>query len=93
MVCDQPFVTPSVIEHLIRRHEESSKNIVASAYANTLGIPVLFNKEVFADLMKLQGAEGAKRIITHHPEKVDSVVFPLGSVDIDTKDDYRSLLA
>jgi molybdenum cofactor cytidylyltransferase len=92
MVCDQPFASASLLNDLIAAHEETLKGIIASGYNNTLGTPVLFNKKYFDDLLKLQGAEGAKKIIMKYADDVATVPFPMGAVDIDTIEDYDSLL-
>lgn len=91
-VCDQPFLKSSIIHSLIEEYNSTGKNIIASAYNNTLGTPVLFSKKYFTDLQKLQGQEGAKKIIMSHPEDSSSIHFPSGEIDIDTKEDYNKLL-
>jgi molybdenum cofactor cytidylyltransferase len=92
MVCDQPFLKSSIIHSLIEEYIRTGKNIIASAYNNTLGTPVLFSRKYFTDLLQLQGQEGAKKIIITHPEDVSSIYFPSGEIDIDTKEDYNKLL-
>jgi molybdenum cofactor cytidylyltransferase len=71
MVCDQPFVTPEIIVGLVRSHRETNCSIIASRYGHSYGVPALFNRRHFAELMKLKGAGGAKKI---HPK-----TFPKGS--------------
>jgi molybdenum cofactor cytidylyltransferase len=91
-VCDQPFVSASLFEQLYAVQNSSSKNIVASAYADTLGTPVLFTEKYFDLLLGLKGDEGAKKILRTFPEEVARVDFPLGHIDIDTMEDYAGLL-
>lgn len=92
MVCDQPFVTTGLLQNLIQEKERSSKDIVASAYAEIAGTPVLFDKSVLPELMELQGDIGARKIIVKSKERVATIDFPLGKVDMDTAEDYRKLL-
>lgn len=91
-VCDQPFVSASLFEQLHAVQKNSLKNIVASAYADTLGTPVLFTQKYFDLLLGLKGDEGAKKILRTFPEEVDRVDFPLGHIDIDTMEDYAGVL-
>jgi molybdenum cofactor cytidylyltransferase len=91
MVCDQPFVTSSLVNELITKHEETKKTIVASAYQETTGTPVLFDKTFFQELLALTGQSGAKKIISQNPDSTIAISFPLGYIDIDTKDDYEAL--
>ncbi|MGA7275703.1 MAG: nucleotidyltransferase family protein, partial [Candidatus Udaeobacter sp.] len=43
LVCDQPGVNADTIRNLIKLREEMKKRIVASRYADTLGVPALFD--------------------------------------------------
>jgi len=92
MVCDQPYVTTSLLEQIITEKQKTNKPIIACSYQNTLGTPVLFDKIYFSDLCILKGDEGAKRIIYNNLDAVASIPFDLGSIDIDTLDDYERLL-
>lgn len=92
-VCDQPFVTSSVFENLIRESNKNQKGMAASAYSETLGTPVLFHKKYFQELLKLKGQEGAKKLIKKHLDDVISVPFEKGNIDIDTEEDYSQLIS
>ena len=91
-VCDQPFVTTGIFKELLQKHITTGKGIVSSAYAETLGTPVLFNKKYFSDLLNLSGHEGAKKLISKFSDDVSSVPFEKGAIDIDTIDDYNNLI-
>ena len=90
LTCDQPFVSASLLNDLINMHKKTGKPIVASSYKNTLGIPALFHKNLFRELKELKGDTGAKKIILKHSELVAEIPFPLGSIDIDTIEDYKA---
>jgi molybdenum cofactor cytidylyltransferase len=92
MVCDQPFVTAELLLELINERQNTHKPIVASAYGGTLGIPALFEKSLFPQLLDLQGDTGAKKLIMEHPEEVAAVNFPEGNIDVDTMDEYKELI-
>lgn len=91
-VCDQPFVTADLFRQLDQRRASGQKGIVASAYAGTLGTPVLFTRHFFGALMGLEGDEGAKKLLKKYPEEVTAVDFPQGEMDIDTAEDYERAL-
>jgi molybdenum cofactor cytidylyltransferase len=97
MLCDQPFVTSEVIKRLVAAYEEKRTTLVASRYESggelTTGVPALFSRELFAELMGLRGAEGAKRVIMRHASEATVVSVPEASFDVDTPEDYRSLTA
>jgi molybdenum cofactor cytidylyltransferase len=91
LTCDQPFVTAAVLTRLIQLRLTSGKPIVACAYAETIGIPALFDRSCFPDLLRLKGDSGAKGIILARPQDVASFDFPAGHIDIDTAADYAKL--
>ncbi|WP_142686395.1 nucleotidyltransferase family protein [Chitinophaga polysaccharea] len=92
LLCDQPFITPSLLEEMITLKNTSGKAIVACTYGDATGTPALFGKPFFPQLLALNGQEGAKKILLQHPEQVATVHFPQGAIDIDTTADYEQLL-
>ena len=92
LLCDQPFVTADLIRQLMQAQQQSGKKIVASHYKNTAGVPVLFMRSLFPELMKLQGQEGAKKLLEIFQKEVVTVPFPEGKIDIDTAADYEQLM-
>ena len=91
LVCDQPFVDVDVLSALIALHSESGKPIVASRYADTLGVPALFDQSIFPELLRLSSDAGAKPIILLNHARVAEFSFPRGDVDVDTLQDLKSI--
>lgn len=91
IVCDQPHISAALLQELMDTHTATGKEIVASSYADTVGIPALFGKSFFDALLQLKGDEGAKRIIMQNADAVAVVDFPHGDIDIDTAADYAAL--
>src|SRR5690606_19116091 len=62
-----------------------------TGFDETWGIPVLFSKQYFDELLSLDGQEGAKRIVKKYGDNM--AIFPFGKAkfDIDTKEDYYHL--
>jgi len=88
LVCDQPLLTGEHLTNLIDTHYLSQKPIVASRYADTIGVPVLFAKKYFEKLQSLKDNEGAKKIIKENPADIAIVEFPQGEIDLDTTEEY-----
>jgi molybdenum cofactor cytidylyltransferase len=91
LVCDQPFVNADTIRSLIRLREETKKSIVASNYAGTLGVPTLFDRSLFRELLSLSDQAGAKSIILKNRARVTQFAFPEGAIDIDIWEDLEKL--
>jgi len=90
-VCDQPYLTGDLFSKMLQLKETSEKEIVVAKYADTLGVPALFSKKYFKQLMELTGEQGAKKIIQQNMNDVESFEFEKGAVDIDTPSDYNHL--
>jgi molybdenum cofactor cytidylyltransferase len=91
MLCDQPFVDAALIDTLIERGRETRKTIVATQYSDARGVPALFARELFAEIWRLDGQEGARQIIRNHPDEIVLVPFAGAAIDIDTQQDYAAL--
>lgn len=92
MLCDQPFVDTKILTKLISTQAKEAKGIVACAYSKTIGVPILFGKTYFEELMNLKGDEGAKKIAQEHEEDLVTISFPKGKIDIDTEQDLEELV-
>lgn len=93
MLCDQPLVSAQLIDRLVETYERTGKSIVAAEYKGTMGVPALFHRARFAELMTLGGDSGAKQIIAKHNRDLGHVSFPEGNIDIDTPQEYERLQA
>ena len=91
LVCDQPYISAALLDELIATKKQTNKGIIASEYHDTTGTPVLFDKKYFEQLALLNGQYGAKKLLQQFKDDVTRVVFSLGEVDIDTKEDYENL--
>ncbi|MGI4761457.1 MAG: nucleotidyltransferase family protein [Janthinobacterium lividum] len=90
MLCDQPLLTEEVIGQLIVQFQATGQPVVASAYADTKGVPALFSRAVFPQLLDLQGASGARELLQQYAH-LPTVDFPGGATDVDTEAQYAAL--
>ena len=92
MLSDQPFVSEKTIRSLIDARASSGKPIVASAYDGVLGVPALFDREVFDELMALEGDKGARVVIRNSKtDRVATINSPEAAFDVDTPADHQRL--
>jgi molybdenum cofactor cytidylyltransferase len=92
MLTDQPLVTPELLWQLVAQQQQTQAPVVAATYGHTLGVPAVFHQSVFPELQKLQGQQGAGRLIASMGAAVGRVAFPAGLFDVDTPAQYASLL-
>lgn len=90
LVCDQPAVNARFIKRLIAARDTTKKDIVASSYADTVGVPALFNRSLLNELLSLGDEAGAKSIILQKSERVEQLPFPDGAIDVDTWEDWET---
>ncbi len=90
LLCDQPFCD-RIINQLVFAYHTTRNPIIASEYAQTLGVPALFSRELFSELMNLDVEKGAKQVIGKYSHLVFGVPFPAGAIDVDTPEDYERL--
>ena len=91
MVCDQPYVSSSLLNDLIHTQKETGKPIISCNYGEAIGPPALFHKSLFNELMQLKGDAGARKIIQRYSDEVATIIFTKGKIDIDTNEDYEAL--
>ncbi|MEP2025925.1 MAG: nucleotidyltransferase family protein [Reichenbachiella sp.] len=91
LLCDQLHVTKQMLTELIFFHEESDHIITASGYDKSYGVPAIFNRKTFLDLLNLHGEQGAKKIIQKHFKNTQIISYPEAQVDIDTPKDLALL--
>ena len=92
MLSDQPFVDEKTIRSLLETYSTTGKPIVASEYNDVLGVPALFDRSMFDELMKLEGDAGARVIIRQSAsENIATIPAPEAAFDIDTPHDRDRL--
>jgi molybdenum cofactor cytidylyltransferase len=87
MLCDQPFVTSILIDELIETYQSKDALIINCKYESSFGPPILFDHNLFSEMDKLEGADGAKPLVRKYFDKVKHVDFPDGDKDVDTEMD------
>jgi molybdenum cofactor cytidylyltransferase len=91
LACDQPAVDSGVVSALIEEHARSGCPVVASHYADTLGIPALFHQSLFDELLRLPDEHGAKVLIQKDPSRAAHIDFANGAFDVDTPEDLLNV--
>jgi molybdenum cofactor cytidylyltransferase len=90
--CDQPRLTAEHLRTLVEFFTaQSEPAICASAYAGVLGVPAVFPRSVFSELLALEGDRGARTLLNEPSCVVIALPFEGGEVDIDEPDDLEHL--
>jgi molybdenum cofactor cytidylyltransferase len=89
LVCDQPYLTPELLDAMVAKYKDSGKKAVACRYQDQWGVPVLIGRELLTELMDLTGEQGAKPMLKKHKEDLAFVKFDKGIIDLDTPMDFE----
>ncbi len=92
LLVDQPYLKPAQLIRMAEALEGTDKPGVVSAYGDTLGVPALFRRALFPELLQLQGQKGAKPLIEKYRPALLALPFPQGKADLDTPEDWRTFL-
>lgn len=90
LVCDQPYLTGELVNTFITYN--GNKSICSAYYDGSPGVPALFTKKHFNEILALEDHQGAKKVIQNHLDDTAFIDFPKGMIDLDTPDDYRLYL-
>lgn len=89
ILADQPFITDDYLNRMLSNFTPNQNQIKATRYEDgKLGIPVLFDKFYFDELLCLNGDIGANHILQNNKNCVDVLEVSFSNVDIDSKEDY-----
>ena len=94
LLADQPKINTEHISALLHKIRSSKYLMVCTAYSSTYGVPAVFKKEYFSELMALKGEKGAKNLIEKGVLNHENTIhFEYGRIDIDTPEDYLNISA
>lgn len=93
LVGDQPMIQSEVINGLIELFRKNSKLIVVPTFHGEARNPVLFHRDLFAEMLQLTGDRGARVLIEKYREKSAFLEWPEETpfLDMDTWEDYEKL--
>ncbi|MEM5563878.1 nucleotidyltransferase family protein [Psychroserpens sp. AS72] len=91
MLSDQPKVDSKYINLLILSSENNPTQIIASQYEKTIGVPAIFPKRYFKQLLQLKGDKGAKDFLNAHKSQTITIKSDK-LIDIDTQEEYLNFL-
>jgi molybdenum cofactor cytidylyltransferase len=91
-LCDQPNIASSHIDQLTTKFCKTGSEIVAAGYNGIVGVPALFSRNLFDELSKLEGDQGARALIRNR-ENVVMIYLKEAAVDLDVPQDLEAPLA
>ena len=92
MLSDQPLLDFNYLAKLVKCHQNRTHKICATNYKGKSGVPAIFNKLYFPQLVELNAEYGAKELLRNCVDDTFVIDSNGKAVDIDTPDAYQQLL-
>jgi molybdenum cofactor cytidylyltransferase len=86
LLCDQPALSGAHLIAMVSAWRQQPDHAVASAYANTIGVPAVLPRTSFESLLAIQGDQGAKAWL-RQSDKVIALAAPELVQDVDIPSD------
>lgn len=94
-LADQPFISREIVNQLISIFKSNMElDIVTASFNHIPRPPVLFAKNIFPEIMRLQGDQGARELVRgkeNGKRKIIECTDRLQFLDIDQVNDYLSI--
>lgn len=93
VLADQPGLTAELIRDLIGRYHATGAPVVAPFYQEQRGQPVLFDRELFSELLAAGDDRSRRAILARHWDQMVRVQVKDPAIlhDIDTRQDYEKV--
>lgn len=89
---DQPQIPPRLVRALIEAHAEGLPALTAPLVDGQRGNPVLFDRDLFPELLALTGDTGGRALFSRYPVSWVTWHDPAPLLDVDTPEDYSRLM-
>ena len=89
LLADQVLVSTNELETLIAEARDGRS--ACAGFSETVGPPAVFSRGLYADLLKLDARNGAKKLLIDPAKQVTVVPMKSAGWDIDSKDDLERL--
>jgi molybdenum cofactor cytidylyltransferase len=91
ILCDQPLFDANYFKGMIMAFQNQDKNIVATGYNKKAGVPAIFSRKYFKELLLLEKDHGARNIINANKKDIFVIDSHNLNVDVDTIEEYTRL--
>jgi CTP:molybdopterin cytidylyltransferase MocA len=93
LLADQATVSADDLKRLAGTWRKQPQYIAAALYSGTVGVPAIFPRSLFPELMQLRGDSGARALLRRNAARVVRVPMPSAAIDLDTPEDLLAIAA
>ena len=91
VLADQACVTADDLRRLAGAWRREPLSVAAARYGATLGVPAIFPRHLFGELLELKGDTGARSLLRRHTDRLVKVPMESAAFDLDTPADLLEL--
>ena len=91
VAADQIAVSGGDLQKLADHWRHAPDRIVAARHGDGAGIPAVFPRSCFRELVGLRGDSGARKLIARYGDRVTVLEMPSAAIDVDTPDTLDAL--
>lgn len=91
LLADQAAVTAEDLRRLAGVWRRQPEYVAAAVYGATVGVPAIFPRSAFSELLQLRGDQGARALIQRNPDRLVRVPMARAGIDIDTPEDLLAI--
>jgi molybdenum cofactor cytidylyltransferase len=92
LLADQLGVTAADLKQLADLWQRQPDSVAAARYGGALGVPAIFPRALFTDLLELRGDRGAQTLLRRYESRLVALQMPGAAADVDTPDDLKRLI-
>jgi molybdenum cofactor cytidylyltransferase len=91
ILTDQPSVSVEDLKRLAGAWRRQPLHIAASLHEGGLGLPAIFPRALFPELLRLRGDAGVRVLLRRNAERLVRVAMPSAAIDLDTPEDLLAV--
>jgi len=91
LLADQAAVSTEDLKRLSNAWRRDPRRIAAACYSGSVGVPAIFPRTRFSDLLALRGDRGARFLLQRNLDRLTRVSMPAAALDIDTQEDLPAV--
>jgi len=92
LLTDQPLIPLRHYQSMISTMVEHEAQLVATSYNEIIGVPAIYTRQYFQEIMALENNRSAKSVLKQHRDELIAIKCTEAGIDVDTDEDYQNLL-
>lgn len=88
---DQVMVTTDDLKRLVSAWKTAGESVAAATYSRHVGVPAIFPRSCFPELLEVRGDQGARAVIERNQNRLVRVPMANAAVDLDTPEQLAEL--